>query len=152
LAGRDLSEVHSAFEVASSASLALLDLVRRRLLLVNALRGENRAAATHGVLAIEGLLPTGAVYAAWVAVRFSTLALAGAGYADEALMLDAACAARHTASRRLPVERRVWQAHLDTIASSVNDAEAASRAGRALSEQEAFELALENPPRVGSAH
>jgi hypothetical protein len=138
-----LSELSSAFAVAFHAKLPLVNLVRRQLLLIHGLRGDNPSGATHGALAIEGLLSAGGVYTAWVAVRFSTLVLAGSGYADEALMLDAACAASPTTSRRLPVERQVWEAHLETIVSSVKDADAAIRAGRALSEEEAFELALE---------
>ena len=139
-----LAELTTASAVAEGSDLPVMSLVRRQLLLLYACRGEPAAAAGQAVPALEGLLAAGGIYTAWVAVRFSTLAIAQAGRAWEAIALDAACEASPVASRRLPAEREVWEPLAQVAVDQLGDRYAeAVAAGQAMSEDETWVLALD---------
>jgi hypothetical protein len=83
------------------------------------------------------------VYTAWVAVRFATVTIAQAGRLWDAAALDAACQASPVASRRVAFERDIWEslarAAPDQLGAGFDEA---AEAGRAMSEDETWVLAL----------
>lgn len=121
----------------------LAGLAHRQLLLVRTILNDLPVAAFHGRLALQNFLNTGLKYTAWVTIRWATITMATAGLAWEAIALDAACRQSTISTRRFARERELWEPLHATATATLPDPSTAISDGQALTEPQAFALALQ---------